>query len=102
MKSLLICPSDRPGVAHLAENYPLAIAPLLGKSVLEHWLEALVARGVKHVVVLAADRPHQVRTVVGDGARWGLKLELIALGRELSVEEARARYRAKDTTSEWL
>ena len=101
MKSLLICPADRPGVAHLAEYAPLAIAPLLGKTPIEYWLEALVARGVKHVIVLATDRPHEVRTVVGDGARWGLRLDLIAQSRELSVEEARARYRARDP-AEWL
>lgn len=97
MKSLLICPADRPGVALLADTVPLAVAPLLGKSVIEYWLEALSARGVKHVTVLASDRPQLVRHLVGDGARWGLQLEVIPQSRELSVEEARARH-ASDTT----
>lgn len=92
MKAILLCPAERPGVARLAENTPLAIVPLLGKSTLEYWLEALVARGVRHVLVLAADRPHQVRTVVGDGARWGVRLDLIAQSRELTANEARARF----------
>lgn len=92
MKALLICPSDRPGVAQLAENHPLAVAPLLGKTLIEYWIESLVARGVKHVTVLAADRPHQVREVVGQGTRWGVSLEVIAEGRELSADEAARKY----------
>lgn len=100
MKALLICPADRPGVARLADNCPLAIAPLLGKSVLEYWIETHAARGVKQLIVLATDRPDHVRHVVGDGARWGVQLELVPQSREFSVAEARARYRANDL-GEW-
>lgn len=100
MKALLICPSDRPGAAHLADTAPLAVAPLLGKSPIEYWLDALVARGAKHVVVLASDRPHDVRSVVGDGTRWGLRLDLLPQARELTVEEARAKFRSSEAG--WL
>ena len=93
MKSLLICPADRSSVQLLAEDGPLALAPLLGKSVIACWLETLVARGVKEVIVLANDRPHEIRAVVGDGSRWGLKIELVPQARELSVEEAARKYR---------
>jgi len=99
MKALLICPADRPGVARLADNCPLAIAPLCGKSVLEYWIEAQAARGVKQLFVLATDRPDLVRGVVGDGTRWGVQLELIPQNRELTVAEARAKYRPADATS---
>ncbi len=92
MKALLICPADRPAVAHLAENAPLAIAPLLGKSVAEYWIETLAARGAKHLLVLASDRPNQVRAVLGDGAKWGVKLEVLPQNRELGRAEARAKY----------
>lgn len=101
MKALLICPGDRPSVAHLAENMPLAVAPLLGKSVLEYWLEELVARSVRHVILLASDRPQHIRAVAGDGARWGITIDVITQSRELSVSEARARYRPADDGS-WL
>ena len=92
MKSLLICPTDRSGVALLADQHPLVIAPLLGKSVIEYWLEALAARGVKEVIVLASDRPHEVREVVGDGSQWGLKVELVPQARELTPDEARKKF----------
>lgn len=92
MKALLICPADRPGVARLADNCPLAVAPLLGKSVLEYWIEAQAARGVKQLFVLAADRPDLVRAVVGDGARWGVQLDLVPQARELTIAEARTKF----------
>lgn len=99
MKSLLICPADRPGVARLADHSPLVLAPLCGKCVLEFWLEALAARGVKHVTILASDRPDQVRAVADDGRRWGLQVELIPQARELSAAEARKRFRPDEAAS---
>jgi hypothetical protein len=53
---------------------------------------------VKRLIVLAADRPDLVRGVVGDGARWGVELELVAKNKELTVAEARAKYRPVDAT----
>ncbi|HVS52562.1 MAG TPA: sugar transferase [Opitutaceae bacterium] len=101
MKALLICPADRAGVVRLAEPTPLAIAPLLGKSALEYWLETLAAQGATHVLVLASDRPGMIRTFVGDGKRWGLRVELLSQNRELTAAEARAKYRPNDATG-WL
>ncbi|MEO5959186.1 MAG: hypothetical protein ABIZ49_10635 [Opitutaceae bacterium] len=98
MKAVLICPSDRPGVARLADLWPLAIAPLLGKSVLVYWIETLAARGVKHFLVLANDRPHLIRAAIGSGARWGVRLDVLPQSREPTVEEARSKYFPAGTT----
>ena len=100
MKALLICPAERPHVAHLAAGAPLVLAPLLGKSLLEYWLEALAARGATHLIVLASDRPSVVRYFTGDGARWGLRIEVVPQSRELGVFDARTRYRTAE--GEWL
>ena len=100
MKALLICPGERPGVAHLAENVPLVIAPLLGKSILEYWLEDLVARGIRHVTLFASDRPYQVRATLGDGARWGVTFDFITQSHEPTVDQVRAKFRSTaDATS---
>ncbi len=92
MKALLICPGERPAVSRLAEAWPLALAPLFGKSFIEYWLEYLVTQGIREVVIAASDRPDHVRAAVGDGARWGLKIEIVSENRELTVEEALAKY----------
>jgi hypothetical protein len=94
MKALLICPADRPAVARLAENAPLAATPLLGRTLIEYWIAALAAKGTKQIIVLAADRPHDVRSVIEDGTRWGVDVELIGQTHELTVEEARSKYGA--------
>jgi hypothetical protein len=101
MKALLICPAERPAVALLAESAPLALAPVFGKSLIEYWLEHLVTLGAKEVCVLATDRPEQVRALVGGGARWGLCVEIVPEIRELSPEEAFAKYRSHDDNG-WL
>src|ERR1051326_6792427 len=97
MKCILICPAERPALTELAEIAPLATLPILGESLLEYWLEQQATFGAKEVRVLAADRPEQVRAHVGDGARWGLRVEVIPEIRELTIAEARAKYCADST-----
>ncbi len=89
MKAVVICPDRRPEVAFLARKSPLALVRLLGPTLISHWLTYLADRGAKEVVILVSDRPDQVRATVGHGERWGLKIELIAGPRELTVAEAR-------------
>lgn len=94
MKSLLICPGPRPAVAQLSENTPLALVPLLGENLLAYWLVHLASQGAKEVTVLACDRPSAVWQAVGDGARWGLRVHVVAELRELTPDEARTRHAA--------
>ncbi|MSU58811.1 MAG: hypothetical protein EXS35_11695 [Pedosphaera sp.] len=96
MKTLLICPADRPAVSALAETVPLALLPVMGKPLLAYWLEHLADLGIKEVRVLATDRPEQVRAEIGHGERWGMEVEVVPVLRELSVAEARSKYRPKD------
>lgn len=92
MNALLLCPAYRAAVSRLAEHTPLVTAPLLGRTLVEYWMDALAARGVKHVLLLASDRPQEVRNVVGDGTRWGIRVDVLPQSRELSLDEARAKY----------
>ncbi len=93
MKTLLICPSYRFALPQLVERGPLAIAPILGECVASHWIEHLAGLGATHVQIIAADRADQVRATLGDGARWGVKLDVIAASVEPTLAEATARYR---------
>ncbi len=76
MKATLICPADRPAVGLLTRSFSPALTPMLGRSLLEHWLEHLACNGVSHVTILAAARPELARAIVANGARWGLKAEV--------------------------
>ncbi len=102
MKTVLICPAIRPAVPQLAENTPLALAPILGESVVVHWIEHLVTLGARQVQIIAADRADYIRTVLGDGARWGVQLEVIAASLEPTRGEASARYHRTRGAAGWL
>src|SRR5580658_8629205 len=94
MKTVLICPGERPEVPLLSVEAPLALAPALGLSVVEYWMSHLACAGVKEVVLLANDRPDEVRKVVGDGSRWGIAAEVTDEALELSPEQAAEKYGA--------
>lgn len=101
MKAIVICPDRSSALPFFSRTVPVALVPVLGESLLSHALTALAEAGAKEVTILAADRPEQIRRAVGRGERWGLAVQVIAESRELSIEEARAKYRPADG-AEWL
>src|SRR4051812_349138 len=101
MKALLICPAERPAVPVLQRMLPLVMLPVLGRSLLEYWLEHVAALGASHVSILAADKPERVRALVGNGARWGLKAELVPATCELPPAAVRTEYR-EQSENDWL
>ena len=102
MKAILICPDQRPEIASLSEYMPLSNLPILGKSLLEYWIEYLVQRDVREIVILATDRPEQVRALVGNGCRWGIQAVVLPEIRELTIPEARKRYGEPDNQAELI
>jgi NDP-sugar pyrophosphorylase family protein len=99
MKSILICPSERPAVPFLGAMDPLCNVPMLGQGLVEYWLSFLACARAKEVLVLAQDRAEQVQALVGDGSRWGLKVEVAPKARELTVEETLAQYGADSSVT---
>jgi hypothetical protein len=94
MKAILVCPSDRHSVAFLGQHRPLALAPILGRTLIDVWLAELATRGARHVIVLAADRPDRIRAAVGSGEAWGIRVEVQPEKNESTPEQARARHRS--------
>lgn len=92
MDSILICPADRSSLGALTRRDPLALAPVLGRRVLDLALSELAGRGYREVAILAADRPHRIREAVGRGEAWGLRAEVFPESRESTVAEAGARF----------
>jgi hypothetical protein len=73
---------------------PLAATPVFGQSIVEHWLDEMSRRRAKYVRVLAADRPHLIRSLLGDGSRWGFKLEVLPQREEPTRQDALAQFSA--------
>lgn len=88
MKTKIICPALRPGVAGLARRAPLATLPMFGSSPLGIHLSALYSGGVRDVEILAADRPEFIRDYVGSGEAWGLRVMVTPVADEVRVSGA--------------
>ncbi|MCC6231587.1 MAG: sugar transferase [Verrucomicrobiales bacterium] len=103
MKALVICPcaAERPEVAFLARTRALALAPFLGRPLLDLWIAELASRGATEIRVLASDRPEEIRRYVGRGEAWGVSVEVLPETRELAPDAARAKYQT-DGASGWL
>jgi hypothetical protein len=99
MKVILVCPAERTEVEALADAAPLVNVCILGKPFLHYWLEHLAECGAKEVKVLAVDRPEKVRDIVGNGARWGLRIEIVPESHELNYDEARRKYLDPETNN---
>ena len=88
MKTKIICPALRPGVAGLARRAPLATLPMFGSSPIGIQLSALYAGGIRDVEILAADRPEFIREHVGSGEAWGLRVSVTPIAFESCAKGA--------------
>lgn len=89
---ILVCPDLRAGLEDIAGGVPLALAIYLGKPLVEHALDGLARNGVTDVLLLASDRPSDVRAYVGDGTAWGVRIRIAPESAELSPAEAAERH----------
>jgi Bacterial sugar transferase len=89
--AMLILPAERPSAAFFERTRPLALVPVLGRSIADLWIEHVAAHGAREVLLLAVDRPEQVRASIGTGAQWGVKAEISPEQREWRPEEAQMR-----------
>lgn len=99
MNALVICPDHREAAGFARRMRPLALLPFLGRTLLDIWMEHLAGKGVKHVTILAADRPDQIRQSVEQGGRWGLTLAVISVQAEPTIEAARAQFMTGDAAT---
>lgn len=93
MKAIIICPNQASGIPVLADSKPLVTLPFLGESFISHWLKHLASERIKEVRIVTDDSARSIAEAAGLGSRWGLKVEIFHEVRELSVAEARKRYR---------
>ncbi|MDB6007081.1 MAG: hypothetical protein JWR15_4068 [Prosthecobacter sp.] len=98
MDVFIICPDYRKCAGFARRIRPLALWPVLGRTLLDLWLEHLAAAGVTHATILAADRPHEIRQAVEQGRRRGLSITVQSVKSEPTIEEARLRFSGKDSS----
>lgn len=63
-----------PELLPLTDRTSLGLLPVAAKPMIEHALESLAKAGVRQVLVVVSPFADEVQRVIGDGARWGLRL----------------------------
>ena len=58
-------------------DLPKPLAPLAGKTLLEHQVELAALYGFGDIVVFACYRPELLRAQLGDGSRWGATIRYV-------------------------
>jgi NDP-sugar pyrophosphorylase family protein len=70
-------------MARFTRDVPKALIPVLGRPFAERQLEWLVAQGVTEVVYSIGYRGDLIRSALGDGSRWQVRLCYVDEGGEL-------------------
>jgi len=67
----------------LTDSIPKILVEVAGKPFAEHQIELLFSRGVHRIVYCLGYRGQQVREVLGDGCRWGMRFDYVFDGPRL-------------------
>lgn len=102
MKALVLASSDGRALRPLTLKTPPALLPVAAKPLLLHTLEGLAAAGIDDVTVAVSAHADLVRTVVGDGARWGLRARCISMWPEETATALVGRVRSAAPAEDWL
>ena len=101
MNAVLICPGKRPALNAVGDILPLALLPVMGRTLLEYWLDYLFDHGVRQVFLVVTDGAEQVRAWLAQGTQWEMRIDLVEKEREPTAAEARAEYHKNGDTG-WL
>lgn len=94
-RAILICP-----IPSWEAPVTPALMPMLGRIALDRAMSRLHTAGARSVLVLAADRPEEIRAALQDGTPWGLHAEVLPQRQTPTPAEARAQHQA--IKSQWL
>ncbi len=67
----------------ITETVPKALVDVAGRPFAEHQVEWLSAQGIERIVFLVGYRGEMVSEALGNGARWGLRIEYVSDGPTL-------------------
>jgi MurNAc alpha-1-phosphate uridylyltransferase len=75
MKAMILSAGRGERMRPLTDSLPKALLPVNGKPLIEYHLAALAAAGISDVVINLAWLGEQIRSVVGNGGRFGLHID---------------------------
>jgi mannose-1-phosphate guanylyltransferase / phosphomannomutase len=98
MKTVLFATRAVPDLAPLTDASCLALLHVACKPLIVHSVEALAMAGLTDVIVIVSPHAYAVEAALGDGARWGVRLEYVLAPARESDEQTveRIKHRLGD------
>src|SRR3954453_19808865 len=75
MKAVIMAGGEGTRLRPLTSNAPKPMLPLVNRPMMEHVIDLLVRHGIEEIVVRVAFMANAIRTYLGDGSEFGVKIE---------------------------
>lgn len=88
MKILLLCGGEGTRLRPFTYSLPKQLLPVVNKPILHHILEWVARTPLREAVLVTGENQAAFRQAVGDGSRWGLKINYVFQSNPLGLAHA--------------